>query len=298
MRPSGARGDGRAARCGWSRTDLTCVAVAADGLVGEAEGPIIEGDASEMVGELPEFEGGSRREADESVRYSLAWWLSFLIPVSIAVVAIMGALVGYRAEYHASLSTAADNDAVVASTYASGHDYDALLTGQAVDSDHALWEELTGAKGNGTGRPATAASESACAAFILGTVSVAAAQGTVDCQLAQVFSGYALPAYWVHGNPADFDTQRFVADWIALSNVGRDVAVSRHTAVANDQRHRELRLLWLGMLLALALAFCTLAQAAIHHRWSKRSTRTGLLLAVPGWMLLAACSTVLLAWEL
>ena len=85
--------------------------MAADGLIGEAEGPIIEGDASDMVGELSEFEQGPGQESDESVRYSLAWWLSFAIPVSIAMVAIMGALVGYRAEYHASLSTASDNDA-------------------------------------------------------------------------------------------------------------------------------------------------------------------------------------------
>jgi hypothetical protein len=271
--------------------------VAADGLVGEAEGPIIEGDASEMVGDLPEFEEGSR-SGDHSVRYSLAWWLSFLIPISIAMVAIVGALVGYRAEYHASLSTAADNDAEVASTYLSGHDYDALLTGQAVDSDHALWEELSGAGRSLTGQALASASEPACADFTLGVVSVAAAPQTVDCQLAEVFSGYALPAYWVHGDPAAFDTQRFVGDWIALSNVGRDVAVNQHAAVANGERHRELRLLWLGMLLALALAFCTLAQAAIHHRWSKRSTGTALLLAVPGWILLVACSTVLLAWEL
>jgi hypothetical protein len=272
--------------------------MAADGLVGEAEGPIVESDATDMVGELSDFDGGSGREEDESVRYSLAWWLSFAIPISIALVAIMGALVGYRAEYHASLSTAADNDAEVASTYASGHGYDALLTGQAVDSDHSLWEELAGASTSGTGRAAAIASEPACADLILGSVSITGAQARVDCQLAQVFSSYALPAYWVKGNPSDFDTQRFVGDWIALSNIGRDVAAGQHTATADDQRQRELRLLLLGILLAFSLAFCTLAQAAIHHRWSRGPTRTALLLALPGWLLLVGCSAWLLAWEL
>jgi hypothetical protein len=41
-----------------------------------------------------------------------------------------------------------------------------------------------------------------------------------------------------------------------------------------------------------------LAQAAIHHRWSKRTTLTSLLLAIPGWILLIGCGVLLMVWEL
>jgi hypothetical protein len=265
----------------------------------DAEGPAIEEGATLGSENGPVLAGGSpRRPDDESVRHSLAWWLSFAVPISIALVAIMGAVVGYRAEYHASLSNAFDNDAQVSSTYLSGHDYNALLTAQAAAADHNRWEELARAKGDRTGRSMAVAAEPACAGLAGDAESVAAAGATVNCELAQVFSAFAFPAYWRGGNPATFDSPRFVADWIAFGNLGRDVAVSRHTASADDQRHRELRLLWLGILLALALAFCTTAQAALHHRWTRRPPRMSLLFAVPGWVLLAGCSALVLAWEL
>ena len=68
----------------------------------------------------------SPEKDDDSVRYSLAWWLSFAVPISIALVAIVGAVVGYRAESHDSLSSVYDNDAEISSTYLSGHVYNAL----------------------------------------------------------------------------------------------------------------------------------------------------------------------------
>lgn len=266
--------------------------------MGDAEGPIVESDSAQSAEDDLVLAGESRRGDDHTVRFSLAWWLSFAVPISIATVAIMGAVVGYRVEYHASLSSAFDNDAQVSSTYLSGHNYDALLTGEAASSYHQIWEQLTNASRAGDGAGMVAAAEPACAYGGTGDASESSAQSTLDCQLAQLFSGYALPAYWVKGDPTEFNTQRFVADWVALGNLGRDVAVGEHAASANDQRHRELRLLWLGILLALALAFCTLAQAAIHHRWGKRTSRTALLLAVPGWILLIGCTAAVVAWEL
>jgi hypothetical protein len=244
------------------------------------------------------IEDGAPTEHHGSVRFSLAWWLSFAIPISIALVAIMGAVVGYYAEVHASSSSGWDNDAQISSTYLSGHVDNALLTGQQAETNHALWQELAEAVGHGTGPAMVTAAEPACANADAGVGSLPAADDTVDCQLAQVFSQYALPGYWEHGNPAEFNMERYVTDWVALANLGRDVAVGQHEAAANDQRHRELRLLWLGMLLAVALAFCTLAQAATHHRWTTRTSRTALLLAIPGWILLVGCGGVLLAWEL
>lgn len=262
------------------------------------EGPLAEADPSSVDDDPTEVGDRPAAADDHTVRYSLAWWLSFAVPISIAMVAVMGAVVGYRAEYHASVSSALESDAEVSSTYASGHLYDALLTGQLVESEHDLWEELAGARGQGTGPAMVAAADPACAADGTAAASVATANRTVDCRLAQVFSAFALPAYWAHGNPADFDLQRFVADWVALGSLGRDVAVRQHEAAADAQRHRELRLLWLAFLLALALALCTLAQAALHHRWSRRPSRAALALAVPGWALLAACGAVFLVWEL
>lgn len=262
----------------------------------DVESPVVEVDASPGSENRPVLAGG--RPDDESVRYSLAWWLSFAVPISIALVAIMGAVVGYRAEYHASMSNAFDNDAQISSTYLSGHDYNALLTAQEAETDHDLWEELTRASTTGRGSTMVTAAEQACAPVGVATASLDADRAAVNCELAQVFSGFALPGYWKGGHPAAFDSQRFVADWIAFGNLGRDVAVSRHTASADDERHRELRLLALGILLALALAFCTIAQAALHHRWTRRPPRLSLTLAIPGWVLLVGCSALVLAWEL
>ncbi len=245
-----------------------------------------------------EVDDGPKKVNGDSVRYSLAWWLSFAIPISIALVAIMGAVVGWRAENHASLASEWETDAQVSSTYASGHVYDALLAGALAESDHDLWEGLAGADGNGTGQPMASEAEPACANANSSADSLPAAELAVDCQLAQVFSKYALPGYWEKGNPSEFATERYVADWTALSNLGRDVAVAQHEATANDERHRELRLLWLALLLAVALAFCTMAQAAVHHRWWKGSIVAALLLAIPGWILLIGCGAVLVAWEL
>lgn len=265
--------------------------------MGDATGPIVEGDTSAVDDAPAALDDASPQLANQR-SHSLGWWLSFAVPISIALVAILGAVVGYRVEYHASVSNAFDNDAQVSSTWLSGHDYNALITAQEAETDHTLWEQLAKAGGGHTAKDTATAAEPACADFEGGAVSELEAEATVNCQLAQLFSGYALPAYWEHGNPADFDTQRFVGDWIALGNLGRDVAVSHHTAAADDQRHKELRLLWLGILLALALAFCTMAQAAMHHRWSRRPDRVALVLAIPGWLVLVACSALLLAWEL
>ncbi len=214
------------------------------------------------------------------------------------MVAILGAVVGFRAESHASLASGFDNDAQVASTYKAGHMYNALLLGELAESDHDLWQELAGADGKSAGPPMVAAAEPACANASASASSLPAAEFAVNCQLAQVFSPFAYPGYWKNGNPADFATTRYVADWAALSNLERDVAVSQHEASANTERNHELRLLSLGLILALALAFCTLAQAALHHQWSKRTTLTSLLLAIPGWILLIGCGALLLAWEL
>lgn len=262
-----------------------------DGSRTTTDDAVLEGDAG-----TPETDTG-RSTTEGPPRYSLDWWLSFAIPISIALVAIMGAVVGYRAEYHASLASSSDTDAQVASTYASGNADDALLTGTRVETEHDLWESLADPAGKGTGQTMVEQSEPSCANTTSVAPTLPATQGVVDCQLAQVFSKYAFPAYWEHGNPALFDTERFVSDWLDLSNLGRDVAVSQHEKAADAQRNNELRLLRLALLLALALAFCTLAQAALHHRWTARTSLLSLLLAIPGWILLLGCGVAVLVWE-
>jgi hypothetical protein len=263
----------------------------ADGSQPTTDGAVLEGDTG-----TPETDTG-RSGTEGPPRYSLDWWLSFLIPISIALVAIMGAVVGYRAEYHDSQASASDTDAQVASTYASGNADDALLTGTRVEFEHDLWESLTDPAGQGTGQAMVEQAEPSCANTTSVPPSLPAVQGVVDCQLAQVFSKYAFPPYWEHGNPALFDTERFVSDWLELSNLGRDVAVNQHEKAANTQRNQERRLLRLALLLALALALCTLAQAALHHRWTSRTSLLSLLLAIPGWILLLGCGVAVLVWE-
>jgi hypothetical protein len=261
-----------------------------DGSRPRADDAVLEGDAG-----TPDRD--TRRSTTEGPpRYSLDWWLSFVIPISIALVAIMGAVVGYRAEYHASLASALDTDAQVASTYASGNADNALLTGERVEIEHSLWASLADPSGQGKGLAMVEQAEPSCANTTTVAPSLQSAQSYVECQLAQVFSKYALPAYWAHG-PALFDSGRFVSDWLALSNLGRDVAVNQHETAADAERHQELRLLWLALLLALALALCTLALAALHHRWSTRTSLLSLLLAIPGWILLVGCGIAVLVWE-
>ena len=218
-------------------------------------------------------------------------WLSYAIPLSIAVIAVLGAVVGYRAEAHASLAGAADGDAS-ASSIAQLRSYsDAVVAAQQAQSGHERFVQL-----GATGTPGTSeAVLPSCTALSFDAADAAGLQLLVNCELQRVFAGYNQPSYWKAANPAAFDSRRYVADTIALDNLGHDVNVAMHTGVASQQRSGEWRMLWLGIALALALALCTMAQVASHHRWHRRLP---ILLAVPGWIVLGTSTLMFFVWEL
>src|SRR6476469_7661423 len=63
----------------------------------------------------PEHEGGHKDDAHEHTR------LALIIALSIAVVSVLGAVVGWRAELHASKASRYEQDAVATSIKADGN---------------------------------------------------------------------------------------------------------------------------------------------------------------------------------
>ena len=235
---------------------------------------------------------------DNSVRGSLARWLSFAVPISIALVAILGAVVGYRAEYHASLSGASGTDALVSSTYASGHVYDALLTGQLAVTEHDQWERLSGAAGHGTGPAMVAAAEPACADNGPDASSVTAAEQSVNCQLAQVFSALCPSRLLDTRGPRRIRHHQVRG---GLGGTGQPRARRGRDPARGSCRRPEPP----GVATAVAGAGAGPGPDVLHLGAGRtrttggrhRTSRTSLLLAIPGWILLAGCTAVLLVWE-
>jgi hypothetical protein len=207
--------------------------------------------------------------ADASAAHHDAGRLPTLIAVSIALVSVLGAVVGWRAEVHGSRASRYEQDAVAASiTAAQVRSHAEQLAAQA-QSQQEHFDRL--------GREADQLSANACNRSIKASDILSLDAGAL-CSTQVEFSGYNSQGYIRNGT---FDASKYTADVVAAESAQNDINPDRYLALADDQHGAEHRMLWLSLFLVLVLAFLTLARV--------RKSRGGqLLLAVPGWICLAA----------
>jgi hypothetical protein len=195
--------------------------------------------------------------------------LATLIAVSIALVSVLGAVVGWRAEVHASRASRYEQDAVAtAITAAQVRSHAEQLAAQA-ESQQAHFERL--------GRDADELYANACARSIDPTNILSLDAGAL-CSTQVEFSGYDSQGYVHNGT---FDIAKYTRDVVAAESTQNDIYPQHYLALAKDQHSAEHRMLWLSLFLVLVLAFLTLARL-------RKSRRGQFLLAVPGWACLAA----------
>lgn len=195
--------------------------------------------------------------------------LPTLIAVSIALVSVLGAVVGWRAEVHGSRASRYEQDAVAASISAAQVRSHAEQLAAQAESQQEHFERL--------GREANQLSKNACNTSIKSNDILSLDAGAL-CSTQVEFSGYNSQGYVHNGT---FDVAKYTADVVAAESTQNDINPERYLALADDQHGAEHHMLWLSLFLVLVLAFFTLARL-------RKSRRDQLLLAVPGWACLAA----------
>jgi hypothetical protein len=209
------------------------------------------------------------RPAGGAATHSDAGRLPTLIAVSIALVSVLGAVVGWRAEVHGSRASRYEQDAVAASiTAAQVRSHAEQIAAQA-QSQQEHFERL--------GREANQLSANACSRSINSSDILSLDAGAL-CSTQVEFSGYNSQGYVHNGT---FDVGKYTADVVAAESTQNDINPERYLALADDQHGAEHHMLWLSLFLVLVLAFFTLARL-------RKSRRGQLLLGVPGWICLTA----------
>jgi hypothetical protein len=205
--------------------------------------------------------------------------LALILALSIAVVSVLGAVVGWRAEVHASRASRFEQDSVAASIAATQVEAqgDAEATKAQSKYDHykRLADEANelspGACGPGGARR---------------TISDLDA-GTL-CETQVQFSGYASDFYVdAKGN---FNLEKYAEDYVEAQSDANPVNPEEIAAVAENERHHEDAMLYLSLFLVLALALLTMARLG-------KSTSARFVLAIPGWIVLIGSAVYLVAAE-
>jgi hypothetical protein len=204
--------------------------------------------------------------------------MSTLIAVSIALVSVLGAIVGWRAELHGSRAGRYEQDAVAtAITAAQVRSHAGTVAAQAA-SQYEHFVRL--------GRDADQLQANACNSSISPT-DISSLDAGALCSTQVEFSGYSNGGYVTNGR---FDLGKYSADVVAADSITKDIDSKKYLAQAEDQHAAEHRMLWLSLLLALALVWLTVARL-------QRRRVTQLALAVPGWLCLTAGIVLLVAAE-
>lgn len=207
--------------------------------------------------------------------------LHLLIAISIGLVSVLGAVVLWRSETHASNASAADSDAIGASITGAHLRSTAEEQAQTAQRQFTRYERLglDAARldpgytcDNRDPRPST----------------ITQLDARVDCEVRLVFSGYANET----SRQGGYDVTRYARDVQAFDRYFHPESdPAPFEAVADHQRHLEHELLWLSLGLVVVLALFTSARL-------RRSTAAQLALAVPGWALCAAAAVALVVVEL
>lgn len=206
--------------------------------------------------------------------------LALILALSIAVVSVLGAVVGWRAEVHASRASRFEQDSVAASIAATQVEGQADAEATKAQSKYDHYKRLAD--------EANELSPGACGPDGSRTTLADLDAGTL-CQTQVQFSGYSTDFYVdAKGN---FDLEKYARDYVAAQNEKDPQNPEEIAAVAENERHHEDSMLYLSLALVLALALLTMARLG-------KSVPARLVLAVPGWLVLLASAGYLVAAEM
>jgi hypothetical protein len=204
--------------------------------------------------------------------------LALIIALSIAVVSVLGAVVGWRAELHASKASRYEQDAVATSIAATQVEAEAEAAAAKAESKYVHYTKLEDQADELMPNACDPTTRSTLVQFDAGAL----------CETRVQFSGYAIADYIkADGN---FDTEKYANDYVVAAREGKSLDPEVFRVQAENERHHEDNMLYLSLFLVLALALLTLARLG-------KSVPSRLVLAIPGWLVLAGSAAFLVAGE-
>ena len=204
--------------------------------------------------------------------------LALIIALSIAVVSVLGAVVGWRAEVHASKASRFEQDAVATSIAATQIEAQAQAAAAKAESKYVHYKKLEDQADELMPGACDTTSRSTLVQFDAGAL----------CETKVQFSGYAISAYIKEDG--NFDTEQYANDYTIAAREGNPLDANEFRDMAESERHHEDNMLYLSLFLVLALALLTLARLG-------KTVPSRLVLAVPGWLVLAGSATFLVVGE-
>jgi hypothetical protein len=205
--------------------------------------------------------------------------LALIIALSIAVVSVLGAVVGWRAEVHASHADRYEQDSVATSIERTAVQAQAESVAAKAASEYEHYLRLED--------QANMLSPGACTSQGQ-RVTLPDFDAGALCQTEVQFSDDSANAYLdAKGN---FDIEAYAKDYVAAQAEQDQLNAAEFTDRAEQERHSEDKMLYLSLFLVLALALFTLARLG-------KSVPTRLMLAVPGWLVLAGSIVFLVSAE-
>jgi hypothetical protein len=204
--------------------------------------------------------------------------LALILALSIAVVSVLGAIVGWRAEVHAAKASRFEQDAVAASISGAQLRSEAEAEAAKAYSQYSHWVRL--------GNEANELIPDACSSSE--RTNLLEIDAGAVCSTQVQFSGYTSAGYV--GGQGHFDMEKYARDVQAGNSTRNDIDPEVYQEQAEQQRHHEDNMLYLSLFLVLTLALLTLARIG-------KSTPSRLILAVPGWACLIGGAVVLISAE-
>ena len=204
--------------------------------------------------------------------------LALLIALSIAVVSVLGAVVGWRAEVHAAKASRYEQDAVAATISAAQLRSEAEAEAAKAYSQFAHFQRL--------GHEADELIPDACTTTTRN--NIVALDAGVLCSTQIQFGGYGGTGYV--DAQGHFNIEKYAQDVQSGNATQNDIEPDSYQEQAEQERHHEDNMLYLSLFLVLALALLTLARLG-------KTTSSRLVLAVPGWACLVGGVVVLVMAE-
>jgi hypothetical protein len=204
--------------------------------------------------------------------------LALLIALSIALVSVLGAVVGWRAELHAAKASRYEQDAVAATISAAQLRSEAEAAAAKAYSQFEHFQRL--------GHEADELTPNACSGDNRNTI--VDLDAGVLCSTQIQFGGYGGAGYV--DAQGHFNVEKYAEDVQAGNATQNDIEPDSYEQQAEQERHHEDNMLYLSLFLALALALLTLGRLG-------KTTANRLVLAIPGWLCLIGGVVVLVMAE-
>ncbi|HZZ98070.1 MAG TPA: hypothetical protein VFE19_13695 [Jatrophihabitantaceae bacterium] len=204
--------------------------------------------------------------------------LALLIALSIALVSVLGAVVGWRAEVHAAKASRYEQDAVAATISSAQLRSEAEAEAAKAYSQFAHYQRL--------GHEADELMPDACTSDERS--NIVALDAGVLCSTQIQFGGYGGTGYV--DAQGHFNIEKYALDVQDGNAAQNDIEPDTYETQAGQERHDEDNMLYLSLFLVLSLALLTLARLG-------KTTSSRLALAVPGWVCLIGGIAALITAE-